>query len=262
MGRFELDTAVRGNGEGAYLCDIRPDWWVVTGPNGGYIAAMIVRALEDHLPSDPPRPLKSLTIHYLRAPREGPAQITVETERAGRSVTFASIRLEQADRVCAQGRAVLALDRDGFELAPPAPPSGPGPDELESILATDETPPFGRQFEFRPAIGAAPFSGAEEALTGGWIRLRERGRELDAALITALCDSWYPAVFATTSAPLAVPTLDLTVHLRAPLPRPDEWVLGLYRTLGARGGTLDEDATLWSRDGELLAQSRQLALAL
>jgi len=262
LGDFERDTAVVADGEGSFTCDIRPDWWVVAGPNGGYLAAMLVRALEDHLSDGQIRPLRSLTIHYLRAPREGAARIFVEVERAGRSVSFVSVRLEQGDRVCALGRAVLALDRDGFKLAAASPPGVPGPDEVEAIPDSDGAPPFGRQFEFRPALGFPPFSGASEALTGGWIRLRERGRHLDAALLAALCDSWYPAVFATTREPLAVPTLDLTVHLRAPLPRPDDWVLGVYRTLAARDGTLDEDATLWSRDGELLAQARQLALAL
>lgn len=262
MGDFGRDTAVVSSGEGSYTCDIRPDWWVVAGPNGGYLAAMLVRALEDHLSGEPNRPLRSLNIHYLRAPREGPARICVKVERAGRSVSFVSVRLEQADRICALGRAVLTMDREGFELAGAPPPGVPGPDEVDPIPDSDQAPPFGRQFEFRPALGSPPFSGAEEALTGGWIRLRERGHELDAPLLAALCDSWYPAVFSTTREPLAVPTLDLTVHLRAPVPRPDDWVLGVYRTLAARDGTLDEDATLWSRDGELLAQSRQLALAL
>ena len=78
----------------------------------------------------------------------------------------------------------------------------------------------------------------------------------------ALTDSWPPAVFTTSTAPLAVPTLDLTVHLRAALPRPGDWVLGRFRTRVARAGFLEEDGELWSRDGELLAQSRQLALAL
>jgi len=194
LGDFERDTAVAAGGEGSYACDIRPGWWVVAGPNGGYLAAMLVRALEDHLSDGPLRPLRSLTIHYLRAPREGAARIFVEVERAGRSVSFVSVRLEQADRVCALARAVLALDRDGFELAAAPPPDVPGPDEVEAIPDSEEAPPFGRQFEFRPALGSPPFSGAAEALTGGWIRLRERGRHLDAALLTALCDSWYPAV--------------------------------------------------------------------
>ena len=262
MGDFERDTAVTRDGAGSYTCDIRPDWWVVAGPNGGYLAAILIRALEEHLSGEPARPLRSLTVHYLCAPRQGPARIAVEIDRAGRSVSFVSVRLEQGERVCALARGVLALDREGFELAPGPPPEIAGPDDIDPLPRSDDAPPFGNQFDFRPAVGAPPFSGADEALTGGWIRLSDRGRELDAALLAALCDSWYPAVFATTHEPLAIPTLDLTVHLRAPVPRPDDWVLGLYRTRAARDGTLDEDATLWSRDGELLAHSRQLALAL
>ncbi len=69
-------------------------------------------------------------------------------------------------------------------------------------------------------------------------------------------------MFTTSTAPLAVPTLDLTVHLRGALPRPGDWVLGRFRTRAARAGFLEEDGELWSRDGELLAQSRQLALAI
>ncbi|MEJ7789657.1 MAG: hypothetical protein WKF29_07205, partial [Thermoleophilaceae bacterium] len=69
------------------------------------------------------------------------------------------MRLEQADRVCALARAVLALDRDGFELAAAPPPDVPGPDEVEAIPDSEEAPPFGRQFEFRPALGSPPFSG-------------------------------------------------------------------------------------------------------
>ena len=77
----------------------------------------------------------------------------------------------------------------------------------------------------------------------------------------ALCDSWFPAAFVVADGPLAVPTLELTVHVRAPLPLARDWVLGRYATRLARDGFLEEDAELFGRDGRLLAQSRQLALA-
>ena len=65
MGQFERDTAVEPDGELAFSCRIEPDWWVVAGPNGGYIAAILTRALES---VEGERPLRSLTVQYLRAP--------------------------------------------------------------------------------------------------------------------------------------------------------------------------------------------------
>ena len=32
--------------DGTLECAISPDWWVTNGPNGGYVAAILVRALE------------------------------------------------------------------------------------------------------------------------------------------------------------------------------------------------------------------------
>jgi acyl-CoA thioesterase len=260
VGDFARDTSVRREGEGSYSATIDESWWVVAGPNGGYVAAILVRALT----AAEPRPLRSLTVHYLRPPQAGEARVHVTTERTGRSVSYLSARLEQDARPCALALAVLATDRDGaLELDDAPAPDVAQPDAIEPQPDHPDAPPFGRHFDFRPALGARPFSGASEALTGGWLRLREDPqRPLDASLVTALTDSWYPAAFAVATRPLAVPTLDLTVHIRAALPQPAGWVLSRVRTRVARAGMLEEDAELWSAGGELLAQSRQLALAL
>jgi acyl-CoA thioesterase len=63
--------------------------------------------------------------------------------------------------------------------------------------------------------------------------------------------------------PTFVPTIDLTIHWRAApgVPEGDHpWVLGVFSTRLAAGGTWEEDGELWSEDGVLLAQSRQLAI--
>jgi acyl-CoA thioesterase len=259
MGAFADDTAVRSTGDGGFECRIEPRWWVIAGPNGGYIGAIFTRALLAVGDSD--RPLRSLTLHYLRAPVEGPARIEVEVERQGRSVTFLSARLVQDGKPCVLALAVMALDRDGIDIDQVQMPDVRPPGEIETLPGRDQAPPFARNFEFRPALGPLPFSGGEEALAGGWIRFGD-DEPLDAPALVALCDSWFPAVFGTTTEPLAVPTLDLTVHLRASAPRPAGWVLGRYRTRLARNGFLDEEAELFAEDGELLAQARQLAIAL
>lgn len=264
MGDFEHDTAVRAREDGAFDCEIGLDWWVRAGPNGGYLAAIMVRALAARAESgDGGRPLRSLTVHYLRAPQAGPARVEVVSEREGRSVSFTRARLLQGDRPAAVAMAVFALERDGMELDHARAPRVPSPEEIAPVPDVPDGPRFAREFDFRPALGGGPFDGAEEALAGGWLRFREDSpRALDAAALVALCDSWFPAVFATTPGPLAVPTLELTVHVRAPrLPLASRWVLGHYSTRLARGGFLEEDAEIFSRDGALLAQSRQLALA-
>ena len=103
---------------------------------------------------------------------------------------------------------------------------------------------------------AAPRSEAHEALTGGWLRFRDE-RPLDAAALVALCDSVVPGRVRGLGRPPGRAHLELTVHVRAPLPLPHDWVLGRYATRLAREGFLEEDAELFSRDGRLLAQSRQ-----
>src|SRR4029453_3376700 len=115
-----------------------------------------------------------------------------------------------------------------------------------------------------------PMSGprTREARTGGWLRLVEP-RPLDAALLVAYADAWPPSIFTTDQIPLArggAPTVDLTVHIRTPLPapgvRPEDAVLVSFRTREVSQGLLEEDGEIWSRDGRLLAHSRQLALLL
>jgi acyl-CoA thioesterase len=127
--------------------------------------------------------------------------------------------------------------------------------------------PIHERYEQRWAIGPRYFEGARgrEAQTGGWIRLAEGTRPLDAALLVAFADAWPPSVFASSEVPMlpgGVPTVDLTVHVRAALPRHDDFVLVAFRTRELAGGFLEEDGEIWSRDGQLLAHSRQLGVVL
>jgi hypothetical protein len=78
-----------------------------------------------------------------------------------------------------------------------------------------------------------------------------------------LADVWWPPSLEPLRAPAIAPTIDLTVHIRADLPRgglPDQAVLGRFVTSAAVNGTMEEDGELFLADGTLLAQSRQLAL--
>ena len=63
---------------------------------------------------------------------------------------------------------------------------------------------------------------------------------------------------------VVAPTIDLTIHFRAPLPLdgmgPDDHALVLFSSRHAQHGFVEEDGQVWTPDGRLIAMSRQLAI--
>ena len=110
-------------------------------------------------------------------------------------------------------------------------------------------------------FGDSPFSGSDRGEVGGWLGLLEH-RPLDAAAIAVLADAWFPAPWPRLAELAPAPTIDLTVHFRAPLPLDDSLLLGRFSNRLVRDGFFDEDGELWLADGTLVAQSRQLGLLI
>lgn len=263
MTRFATDTAVHPVGDGRYTATIDPGWWIERGPNGGYLAAIVLRAVLAEAADDARRP-RSMTLHYLRPPTEGPCEVEVVVERAGRGLSTLSARLRQEGRDCVLALVALGVDRPGPALHDHAAPEVPSPEALPprpdgQVVGPDI--PFRHRFELRPAIGAVPFEGAADALTGGWIRTADDD-PVDDVLLAAITDSWPPAVFAKLELPIGVPTIELTIHFRNAPSREPGWCLVRFRTLEASEGYLEETGEVWSEDGRLLAESRQLAVLL
>jgi acyl-CoA thioesterase len=263
--RFDRDTGVRALGEGRFAGRIDPGWFVVRGPNGGYVAALLLQGLVAAV-GDASRSPRSLTLHYTAPPSEGPVEIHATVERRGRSLTTATARMLQQDRLLALALGAFSGPRDATAFLEASPPECLPP---ERCPAMEHRIPMHARYEQRPALGAPPFSGAGSADTGGWIRLVEGDRPLDAPLLAAYADAWPPAIFSRLAAATlgaGAPTIDLTVHFREiprdPPLRGDDWVLVRFRSRCAREGFAEEDGEIWSRDGRLLAQSRQLALLI
>lgn len=262
--RFDRDTELRAIAPGVFSASVDRGWWVARGPNGGYVAALLVGAMEAAV-GDPARQLRSLTVHYTRPPREGAARLETRLERVGGSLTTASVRMLQGGELQALALAAFSKPRESAELHHARMPEVAPP---EAIAPRGEARvPIHERYDQRWAIGPRYFEGARgrEAVTGGWIRLAEGRRPLDAAQLAAFADAWPPSVFASSELPMAfggVPTIDLTVHIRAALPRHDDFVLVAFRTREVASGFLEEDGEIWSRDGCLLAHSRQLGAVL
>jgi acyl-CoA thioesterase len=257
--KFVSDTSVSELEPGLYEGSVSRDWWIDRGPNGGFLTAMAMRALVASVADDARSP-RSLTIHFTSTPDEGALQIATAVERAGRSLTTASARMEQGGSLSALATGAFSLARDSdVEFDDTSAPDVPTPESVQSIEPVEGMPAFAYQWEIRPAIGGFPFTSQPEALTGGWIRARE-DQPIDAALVAQLTDAWLPALFTRLDRPNWVSTIDLTIHFRAKLPLPADWLLVRFESRLARDGFIEEDGELWTTDGRLIAHSRQLAL--
>ncbi len=292
-GTFEQATAVTALGEeGRFRAQVDPGWSTPIAANGGYLAAILVRAIEAHGADGAvgdgrgasPRQLRSLTCHYLRPVSGGPLDVTVEVVRAGRRISTFAVTASQEGREAIRALAALAvLDLPAAgQWEPEPPPVGQAPARDAPLIEPDDyrregasgwlgptptMPPMFRRVRVAPRIGGVPFSNrplpaGEAPETGGWITLPEE-RPIDAAFIALCTDVWWPPAFQPLGRPAIAPTIDLTIHVRADIPPhglPDQPVLGWYRSTAAHGGLMEEDAALFLPDGTLLAHARQLAI--
>ena len=249
---FDADTALAG-ADGRWRAQVREHWFVQRGPNGGLVAALATRALTEVAGGDDRAP-RSLTLHYLAPPVAGELEVAAAVERAGRTTTFASLRVLQNGVTVAYGLGCCSAWRDGQpEWDVLERPDVPGPEGLAALELVDGMPRVLANYEMRPL---------DSPLAGVWMRTAQP-RPADPVLLAALTDAWMPAAFAHMDQPNFVPTIDLTIHWRAAPGVPageHPWVLGRFSTRLGAGGTWEEDGELWSEDGVLLAQSRQLAI--
>ena len=264
MTAFEQDTAVTRTGPGVYETNVSENWWVVRGPHGGYLASILLRALIDTV-DDAERSPRSLTVHYAAAPEAGPARIETEVIRSGGKLSTLSARLLQNDSTVAIAMAAFSKDWGGLDYSDQTMPESVGPEDGFPVHEVDSVPEFVKRFHMMATLGDPPMSGSEHARLGGWIRMAEPVLA-DSVVVATLMDAWMPVVFPVATEQIVAPTIDLTIHFRAPLPHPgaeqDDYYFGVFWSHLARDGFFEEDGELWSKDGVLLAQSRQLALTL
>jgi acyl-CoA thioesterase len=201
--RFDADIALRPAGAGAFDAEVASHWWVGRGPNGGYLAALILRGLIETVRA-PERSPRSLTVHFLARPEAGPVRLECAVERAGRSLTSASARLLQDGRPIALALGAFSVPWPGIEYADARAPDVPAPEALAPLGPDAGLPDFVANFDTRWAVGAPPWSGAGQALSGGWLRFAEP-RALDALAATAYLDAWSPSRCSPASSPRSPP---------------------------------------------------------
>jgi acyl-CoA thioesterase len=257
---FASATAVEALGDGRYGATINEGWDIAGNANGGYLLAIVARAIITE--TGKPDPL-TITGHFLAPGHPGPAEVDVEVQRSGRRHSTASATLTAEGRTLL---AVLATTTDlslasGPERVDSKPPDLPEPDECLAVRPTATfPPPFMGNVDLRIHPDDGGFrdgTRSGDPRMRGWFRLRD-DQPLDTLALVLATDAFPPTIF-NADLPVAwTPTVELTSHVRD-RPTPG-WLRCAFATRFITGGYLEEDGEIWDCDGRLIAQSRQLAL--
>ncbi|WP_455356812.1 thioesterase family protein [Streptomyces sp. SYSU K217416] len=268
---FDRDTTVvpRGPGEpGVYDAELSAGWTIIHAVNGGYLLALLGRALGDALPHPDPF---TVSAHYLTPSHPGPAVIRTQVVRTGRTLSTGQASLFQLDEHGTEVERIRVLASYG-DL-----------DALTEDVRTTATVPVMPAFEhcLGPEDGPAPIPGSSaiterlrlklDPATAGWAigapsgkgEMRAwfglaDGRDADPFSLLLAVDALPPTAF-ELGLKGWVPTVELTTHIRR-RPAPGPLRISIT-TRNLAGGFLEEDAEVWDSADHLVAQSRQLARA-
>lgn len=263
MASLDLDTALTGEG-GSYTAALSEEWRI-WGPNGGYVAAIALRAAGAATRFR--RPV-SFHCHFLGVGAFGPADVRVAAMREAKTADSLRVVMAQEGRPFLEAHVWTSDVRDGLAHDHAHAPDVPGPDRLPSFdeLATDEqrrrpTYPFWSNLEGRPADWVPP----DEWRPGApalrcWYRFRPDARFedpfLDAARALILIDtlSWPAACRAhrENENPWIAPSLDLAARFHRAPPY-GEWLLVDARAEVAAEGVIGFHNQIWDEGRRLVA---------
>lgn len=271
MGDLADDTAVQG-GEGRYTATLSSDW-EIWGPNGGYVAAVLLRAAGAH--SEFPRPA-TLACHFLGVADFAPVDIEVLTLRRGRRSESVRTSMTQDGRPVAEALIWTVDDTEGPEHDWTAGPEAPEPTSVPSFAdrlreeGEDNPFRFWDNLEYRPLAWKRrdewECREPSEPRTRAWYRFQPTAtfddRYVDAARSAIIVDTmmWPAATWAHREpVDFMAPSMDVTVTFHAEAPT-SEFLFGDTVAPISTHGLIGARAEVWSQDGRLLASGTQQML--
>jgi len=257
---FDLTKDEKGLRTGS----IDPSWYQGRGAFGGLVGGLLLTAMRDEV-ADESRTPRSATFHFAGPATEGPISIATSIMRRGSRVTHVTARLLKGEEVTTFASASFCAAR-AEELAyqTSTMPEIDPPEALRTFPADfPGVPTFFHNFEVRFGGPTLPFSGSKDARVQAWVKPKAP-LALDAPAAVLLIDALPPAISATFTARRPVASVDFRVDFFERLEgRPlDDFHLVAIASKWAGNGYTEELRELWTRDGRVLAQCRQLLALL
>jgi acyl-CoA thioesterase len=250
--------------------------WEIWGPNGGYMAAIALRAA--HQVGGRARPANA-TVHFLGvASFDMPVEVSVVVQRDTRQATSTYVRIEQT------GKSILAAmvwaiddELDGLAhddaVAPDVEPWHRLPTMAERAAAAGDVTPsryrFWDNFEQRPPtwMGAAEWAAREPAPASylNWLRFMEPSPAepwLRAEQLLLLVDlGGWPAIGRRhVGDGWMAPSIDVSCEFHR-LDTDEEWMLLQGASAFAGDGLIATHQHVWDEHGRLLASGRSHLLS-
>ena len=260
---FDTATATTLDADGVARGRIHDGWDIGGNANGGYLLSLAADGLRRM--AGRPDPV-TITAHYLSPGLPGEAAISGAVVKAGKRFATISGSLATGDRTVIQVLGTFgdlgAGDPHGIAVVHGATPALPPIDRCVARASNPNVPvPLMDKLDIRLHPDHAKYMTGEprtgRAEVAGWFSFAD-GRPIDTLSLLLIADAFPPAVFNLDIPAGWVPTVELTVHVRAtPAPGP---VSCVFRSRFVHSGMMEEDGEVWDSRGTLVALSRQLAL--
>jgi acyl-CoA thioesterase-2 len=261
MGDLAIDTAVEGR-DGRYTARLSRDW-EIWGPNGGYVAAIALRAAGAHSRFDRPA---SLVGHFLGVGDfDVPHDIETATLREAKRAQSTRVSMTQSGQPIFDAMVWSVGDVSGLEhdFAPIPETVEPEsvPSNAERLAARGEEPhfKFWDNFDVRTPNWVEDWENRApgEPVARDWYRFVPASTFedpwVDACRTVILLDTlgWPAACHYHVRSEYIAPSIDLSVAFHRW--RPDEpWLFAEATSPSGAGGLIGCESRVWARDGTLL----------
>jgi acyl-CoA thioesterase-2 len=258
MGDLDADTRLDG-ADGRYRAVLSPEWRI-WGPNGGYLAAIALRAAGAEARVRRPA---TFAAHYLAVAEFGPVDLAVTAVQRGRRAESFRVSMSQRDRPILEALVRTAAEGPGLAHDTAPAPAVPGPDTLRNareLYGRDPVYPFWLNVESRPiaeetwAEGRPP----RDPVVREWFRFQPTARFadpfVDAGRLLVLLDTMiWPASCQRHPAPaFLAPSIDVTAWLHRSASA-SEWLFCEATAPVADGGLIAGTSRVWDAGGRLVA---------
>ena len=269
--RFQAALKLKNIEDNVFLVNPDTNYFVGNTPHGGYLMAIMHKALISILPHST---AISSSVQYLDRINAEPFELEVETFKTSRGSSSGIVKLKQDDRICTTFTGTCSdfeFMKGYDDLQKPLPEIFKDKDKKDYVqmnydkISKGFTPAFIQQLECSIHPDHAwwnrasnPDNKNNEARCSAFL-------EMEGGVPDQFCLSFYsdilPPVVCNKYGPLGwIPTITLTTHIRR---MPTTSVLYAdFIASDLNKGYFEQDCNIWDLDGNLVASSRQLTRIL